>query len=66
MKIMLTMASAAIAGHPKRSFYSPELKNQVVTEYQAQGALVVGVALAHGINASIVHRCPPRMTHDWK
>ena len=56
MKIMHTMASEAIAGRPKRRFYSPELKTQVVVECQAQGASVAGVALAHGINANIVHR----------
>lgn len=56
MKIMHTMASEAIAGRPKRRFYSPELKTQVVAECQAQGASVAGVALAHGINANIVHR----------
>lgn len=56
MKIMHTMASEAIAGRPKRRFYSPELKTQVVAECQAQGGSVAGVALAHGINANIVHR----------
>ncbi|UUZ77149.1 transposase [Polaromonas sp. P1(28)-13] len=56
MKIMHTMASEAIAGRPKRRFYRPELKTQVVAECQAQGASVAGVALAHGINANIVHR----------
>lgn len=61
MKIMLTMASEAIAEHSKRSFYSPELKNQIVAECQAQGASVACVALAHGITATIVRRCSPRM-----
>lgn len=64
IKIMLTMASEAIAGHPKRRLYSPELKDQVVAECSAQGASVAGVALAHGFNANIVHRCQPRMAYD--
>lgn len=56
MKIMHTMASEVIAGRPKRRCYSPELKTQVAAECQAPGASVAGVALAHGINANIVHR----------
>ena len=56
MKIMHTMASEAIAQRPKRRYYSPELKTQVVDQCQVSGASVAGVALAHGINANIVHR----------
>jgi len=56
MEIMHTMASEAIAQRPKRRYYSPELKTQVVAECQAAGSSVAGVALAHGINANIVHR----------
>lgn len=56
MKIMHTMASDALAPIPKRRFYSPELKSQVVAQTQVPGASVAGVALAHGINANIVHR----------
>jgi transposase-like protein len=56
MKIMHTMASDALAPIPKRRFYSPELKSQVVAQTQLPGASVAGVALAHGINANIVHR----------
>ena len=56
MKIMHTMASEAIAPRPKRRYYSPELKSQVVAQCQISGASVAGVALAHGINANIVHR----------
>ena len=50
------MASEAIAKRPKRRTYSPDLKSQVVAECQVQGASVAGIALAHGINANIVHR----------
>ena len=50
------MASEAIAQRPKRRYYSPALKSQVVAECQITGASVAGVALAHGINANIVHR----------
>ena len=56
MKIMHTMASQEIAAIPKRRFYEPQLKRQIVAESQAAGASVAGVALAHGINANIVHR----------
>jgi len=53
---MHTMASEAIAQRPKRRYYSLELKGQVVAQCQVRGASVAGVALAHGINANIVHR----------
>lgn len=56
MKIMHTMASREIAAIPKRRFYEPGLKRQIVAESHAPGASVAGVALAHGINANIVHR----------
>ena len=56
MEIMHTMASEAIAQRPKRRYYSPELKSQVVAECHNTGASVAGVALAHGINANIVYR----------
>ena len=56
MEIMHTMASEAIAPNPKRRFYSPELKVQVVAQCRADGASIAAVALAHGINANIVHR----------
>lgn len=56
MKMMHTMASDALAQTPKRRLYSAELKNQVVAQTRVAGASVAGVALAHGINANIVHR----------
>ena len=56
MKIMHTMASDALAPAPKRRQYSPELKSQVIARTQEPGASVAGVAMAHGINANIVHR----------
>lgn len=56
MKMMHTMASEANAAAPKRRLYSPELKSQVVALAREPGASVAGVALAHGINANIVHR----------
>jgi transposase len=56
MKIMHTMASEVHANRPKRRFYNPELKAQVMQECQQSGASVAGVALSHGINANIVHR----------
>lgn len=56
MKMMHTMANDTIAQRPKRRYYSPELKCQIVAECQVSGASVAGVALAHGVNANIVHR----------
>jgi len=41
---------------PKRRFYSPELKLQVVQTCRQPGASIAGVALQHGINTNIVHR----------
>ena len=57
MNIMHTMASEARTTKvPKRRFYSPELKLQVVQTCAQPGASIAGVALQHGINANIVHR----------
>ena len=57
MNIMHTMASdARTTKLPKRRFYSPELKLQVVQTCAQPGASIAGVALQHGINTNIVHR----------
>ncbi|MHB8951295.1 MAG: IS66-like element accessory protein TnpA [Rhodoferax sp.] len=57
MNIMHTIASDACTTQaPKRRFYSPELKLQVVGACAQPGASIAGVALQHGINANIVHR----------
>lgn len=57
MNIMHTMASDAhTTPAPKRRFYSPELKLQVVTACAQPGTSIAAVALQHGINANIVHR----------
>ena len=57
MNIMHTMASEARTTKvPKRRFYSPELKLQVVQTCAQPGASIAGVALQHGINTNIVHR----------
>jgi len=55
MKIVDTMASEERTPR-RRKYYSPEFKGQVVQECRRSGASVAGVALAHGINANIVHR----------
>jgi transposase len=57
MKITHTMASEVLAPARKRRLYSPELKSQVVAQARLPGASIAGVALSHGINANIVHRC---------
>ena len=57
MNIMHTMASEARTTHtPKRRFYSPELKLQVVQACAQPESSIAGVAMQHGINANIVHR----------
>ena len=57
MNIMHTMASETRTTQvPKRRFYSPELKLQVVQTCAQPGASIAAVALQHGINANIVHR----------
>jgi transposase len=57
MNIMHTMASEARTTKvPKRRFYSPELKLQVVQTCAQPGASIAGVALQNGINTNIVHR----------
>ena len=57
MNIMHTMASEARTTKvPRRRFYSPELKLQVVRTCAQPGASIAGVALQHGINTNIVHR----------
>ncbi|MBV8122534.1 MAG: transposase [Paucibacter sp.] len=39
----------------KRRRYSPELKAQILAECEVPGVSVAKVALAHGINANILH-----------
>jgi transposase len=57
MNIMRTLASdARTTQAPKRRFYSPELKLQVVDACTQPGASIAAVAMQHGINANIVHR----------
>jgi transposase len=57
MNIMHIMASETRTTQvPKRRFYSPELKLQVVSACAHPGASIAGIALQHGINANIVHR----------
>ncbi len=54
MNIVHTMASEART--PKRRYYSPELKLQVVAACAQAGASIAGVAMQHGVNANVVHR----------
>ena len=57
MNITYTMASQTRTSQaPKRRFYSPELKLQVVQTCAQPGASIADVALQHGINTNIVHR----------
>ncbi len=63
MKIAHTILNEADSSRPKRRFYSPELKAQVVQECRQSGASVARVALSHGINANIVHRWLHEVDH---
>ena len=57
MNIMHTMASEARTTHvPKRRYYSPELKLQVVGACLPPRASTAGAALHPGIHAHIAHR----------
>ena len=56
MKIMHTSSNEVDSPRPKRRYYSPQLKTEVIQECRQSGASVAGVALAHGINANIVQR----------
>ena len=56
MKIVHTMSNKGDAPGPKRRYYSPELKAQVVQQCRQEKASIAAVALTHGINANIVHR----------
>jgi len=40
----------------RRQRYGAELKAQIMAECEAAGASVARVAMAHGINANVVHR----------
>lgn len=40
----------------RRQRYGSELKAQIMAECEAPGASVARVAMAHGINANVVHR----------
>lgn len=56
MEIVDTMANEVQAVRRTRREYSAELKAQVVLACRQPGASVASVAMAHGINANIVHR----------
>lgn len=56
MKIVHTMSNEGDVTRPKRRYYSPELKAQVVQQCRQDKASIAAVALANGINANIVHR----------
>ena len=56
MKIMHTSSNEVDSPRPTRRYYSPQLKTEVIQECRQSGASVARVALAHGINANIVHR----------
>ena len=57
MNIMHTIASETCTPQvPKRRFYSPELKLQVVGACAQPGPSITGLTMQHGINANIVHR----------
>jgi transposase len=56
MKIVHTNSNKGDAPHPKRRYYSPELKSQVIQQCHQDNASIAAVAMANGINANIVHR----------
>jgi transposase len=56
MKIVHTMSNKGDVPGPKRRYYSPELKAQVVQQCRQDKASIAAIAMANGINANIVHR----------
>lgn len=57
MNIMHTMASETRTTQvPKRRFYSPELKLQVVSACAQPGASIAGVALQHVVDVNYPDR----------
>ena len=56
MKIVHTSSNEVDHPRPKRRYYSPQLQAEVMQQCRQSSASVAGVALAHGINANIVHR----------
>ena len=46
----------ATESRERRQRYGAELKGQIMAECEAPGASVARVAMAHGINANVVHR----------
>ena len=56
MKIVHTSSNEVDNPRPKRRYYSLQLKAEVMQQCRQSSASVAGVALAHGINANIVHR----------
>ena len=52
---MSTSLSVVPAGRAPRRRYPLEYKRQVVQESLSPGASIAGVALAHGINANMLH-----------
>ncbi len=49
---------------PPQRLYSKYLKAQLVKECAEPGASVAAVALAHGINANVVHKWRRQSEHD--
>ncbi len=56
MKIVHPMSNEGDVTRPKRRYYNPELKAQVVQQCGEDNVSIAAVALAHRINANIVHR----------
>lgn len=50
------MAKTDLAPIRQRRYYPGALKAQIVAECDQPGASIAGVALAHGINANLVHK----------
>ena len=56
MKIVHTSSNEVDNPRPKRRYYGPQLKAEIMQQCRQSGASVAGVALAYSINANIVHR----------
>ncbi|MCF7768991.1 IS66-like element accessory protein TnpA [Achromobacter pulmonis] len=50
------MSKTELAQVPKRRSYPKALKSRIVAQCRQPGISVAGVALAHGVNANLVHK----------
>jgi transposase len=61
-----TMPEAPSTPRAARRRHDDALKQRVLDECRQPGASVARVALSHGLNANLVHKCPRRPNFDLR